>query len=287
MTNLFWYHSLTFIGIGLIIFTMYKRKSIVNLFSFYLFISALAYLCEIVILFVFNSYAYKPGLFTDPIQESIYGHLVCNGFFWGGFTLLVAAFQLKYYWIFLISVVFMLVEVLFLALGIYTHHWWRTYMTGIAVVVFLFFARKCFGILMEKKHMLLRYTAFYLIAWLLLLGSSIVLLISDKQHFGIGLVDNYFLNDIFFDVPYQLIMSLTFIFFVNFLHKPYWKTAPLFVVLLSDYMMIKMNILTFQNGWNLFYLTQLHYLCLGLYIVLEKYSLKGWKTPFKKECPNS
>ncbi|MTV50418.1 hypothetical protein GJ688_15745 [Heliobacillus mobilis] len=235
--------------------------------------SALAYLCEVVILFVFNSYTYKPGLFADSIQESIYGHLVCNGFFWGGFTLLVAAFQLKYYWIFLISGFFMLVEEIFLKLGIYTHHWWRTYMTGIVVVVFLFITRKCFWIMKEEKHKLLRFTAFYLIAWLLLLGPSVILLILNKQHFGIGLNNNYFLDDILFDVPYHLILSLVYIFFINFLNKSYWEIAPFLVVLLSDYIMMRLNILTFNDGWNLFYLTQLRYLCLGLYIILEKHSL--------------
>jgi len=273
MPNVFWYYCVAAIGIILIIFTLYKKKNIIDLFSFFLFISALAYLCEVVILFVFNSYVYKPGLFPDPIQESIYGHLVCNGFYWGGFSLLVAAFQLRHYWIYIISGFFMLTEVLFLKLDLYTHHWWRIYMTGLGVIAFLFVAKKWFLILKTKHNKLLRYITFYFIAWLLLLGPSVILLILNRQHFGIGLVRNYYRDDILFDAPYHLILSFVYIFFVNFLKKPYWKIVPLFVVLLSNFALGKLNILTFQNDWNLFYLTQLDFLCLLLYIILEKHSL--------------
>ena len=273
MTNVFWYNCVAAIGIILIIFTLYKKKNIINLLAFFLSVSALAYLCEVVVLFVFNSYVYKPGLFPDPIQESIYGHLVCNGFFWGGFSLLVAAFQLRYYWILLISVFFMLTEVLFVKLGLYSHYWWRIYMTGLGVIIFLFIAKKWFLMLIEKRHKLVRYITFYFIAWLFLLGPSVILLMLDRQHFGIGLVKNYYRDGILFDAPYHLILSFVYIFFVNSLKKFYWKATPLFVILLSDFIMMKLNILTFKNDWNLFYLTQLRYLCLLLYIMLEKHSL--------------
>ncbi|HEX9060455.1 MAG TPA: hypothetical protein VF941_09770 [Clostridia bacterium] len=274
MPNVFWYYCIMVIGIGLIIFTMYKKKNVIEYFSFFLSASALAYLCEVIILFVFSSYEYKPGLFSDPIAESIFGHLVCNGFYWGGFSLLVAAFSLRYYWILLISVLFTLTEVLFLKLGIYTHHWWRLYMTGLCTTVFLLFVKKWFSMVKEKKHEFVRYFTFYFTSWLLLLGPSVILLIAGKQHYGIGLVPNMYRDDILFDAPYHLILAFSYIFFVNFLKKFYWKFAPLIFIVLSDFILMKMNILRFQNGWNLFYLAQLRYLCLALYIVLEKHSLR-------------
>ena len=62
-----------------------------DLLSFFLASAAVDYLLEVVVLFVFRSYNYRPGLFPDPIAEDIFGHLLCNGLFWGGFIMLVSA----------------------------------------------------------------------------------------------------------------------------------------------------------------------------------------------------
>jgi hypothetical protein len=94
------------------------------------------------VLFVFDSYAYKPGIFSDPTDENIFGHLLCNGFFWGGTAVFVSAFSRNSLWILFISIAYMLVEVLFIKVGAYEHHWWRLYMTGAAAFVIFVLVKK-------------------------------------------------------------------------------------------------------------------------------------------------
>lgn len=162
MPKIFWYYCVVAIGIIMLIFTMYKKRNFTDLFSFFISVAGLGYLCEVVVLFVFNSYAYKPGVFRDPIAEDILGHLTCNGFFWGGTAIFVSAFSLNSIWIFLISIVYMLVEVLFIKLGGYEHHWWRLYMTGVGSFVFFIIAQKWFSKLRQGDNRLLMGFTFFM-----------------------------------------------------------------------------------------------------------------------------
>lgn len=91
---------------------------------------------EFIVLGLFNGYAYKTGIFTSPWAENILGHLILNSTLYPGTAILVAAYSLGYGWISLITVIYLLLEYLFLKLGIYEHHWWQYYMTAIAIFTY-------------------------------------------------------------------------------------------------------------------------------------------------------
>ncbi|MEM5771031.1 MAG: hypothetical protein AAGU32_22525, partial [Bacillota bacterium] len=58
---------------------------------------------EMIVLLFFDSYAYKPGVFTDYYAENIFGHIVPNATLWPATALLVGAYALRYRWIGLIT----------------------------------------------------------------------------------------------------------------------------------------------------------------------------------------
>lgn len=274
MPKIFWYYCVVAMGIGLLIYTMIKKKNIINLFSFFMSVAALGYLCEVLVLFVFDSYAYKPGVFSDPTAENILGHLVCNGFFWGGTAVFVAAFSLNSLWILLISIGYMLVEVLFIKVGAYEHHWWRLYMTGAAAFVIFSITKKWFWALKEGKHPFLRKFTFFMIAWVILQGGSVVQSLLDKQHFIIGFVQNVYRDSILFSVPYQLCVALIYITFISAHKKWYYTLLPLVVNLLADSLFSYFKILNFYNYWNLFYFEFIRILGFVIFILLEKHTLR-------------
>lgn len=272
MKNSFWYYVLTAIGIMLIIFTLLKKKRVAELFAFFLASASVAYLLEVVVLFYLRGYDYKPEIFQDPIAESIIGHLLCNGFFWGGFMILSAAFSLRLRWILLFSAFFTLTEVFFLKKGLYVHHWWQLYYTSIGVVIVLTVCKKWLQWLRSNRYRLLRHVTFFYIAWILLAGPTIVLLIAGSQHFSSGLSDNFYLNDIFLDVPYHLLLSVILTLLISVFKKPFIKMAAFLVVTLGDWTLFQYHLLVFSGEWNLFYLVQLRFLCLLLYVLLEKHT---------------
>ncbi|MBK1809899.1 hypothetical protein JHL18_04495 [Clostridium sp. YIM B02505] len=273
MPKIFWYYCVVAIGIGFLIFTVIKKKDIINLLSFFLSVASLGYLCEVLVLFVLDSYAYKPGVFSDPTAENILGHLICNGFFWGGIAVFVAAFSLRAVWIAFISIAFMLVEIWFLKVGAYEHHWWKLYITGAAAFVIFTFSKKWLSALKENKHKLVRKLTFFMTAWIILQSCSVLQSLFDKQHFLIGLVQNVYRDSILFSVPYQLCVAIIYSAFVSIHNKWYYTIFPLVINLIADSLFAFLKILNFYNGWNLFYFEFIRIMGFIIFILLEKYTL--------------
>ncbi|MDP4089890.1 MAG: hypothetical protein Q8930_11550 [Bacillota bacterium] len=135
MPRIFLYYCLVAMGVGQLTFTLFRKRNFAEIYSFSITIASLCYLCEVPVLFVFSSYAYKLGVFNDPVAEDILGNLLMNGFFWYGTSVFVAAFSLSSLWILLIAAAYMLIEVLFIKAGAYELNWWRVYMTSAAVLL--------------------------------------------------------------------------------------------------------------------------------------------------------
>ena len=82
MPNILWYIIIVSMGLLLLLFTFWRRRPLADLLCFFLASAAVAYLLEVIVLFAFGSYHYKPGIFSEPVAEDIFGHLICNGLFW-------------------------------------------------------------------------------------------------------------------------------------------------------------------------------------------------------------
>ena len=125
---------------------MYQKRHLTELSTwivFYLFATSITWLGEFTVLGLFNSYAYKPGVFNDPWAK-LSSHLILNSTLWPGMAILVLAYSLGYKWICLFSAGNVLIEYLFVKFGMYEQHWWKYYMTAGAVVLFLTITKKWF-----------------------------------------------------------------------------------------------------------------------------------------------
>ena len=286
MPNILWYIIIVSMGLLLLLFTFWRRRPLADLLCFFLASAAVAYLLEVIVLFAFGSYHYKPGIFSEPVAEDIFGHLICNGLFWGGFIMLVSAFSLRFYWSALIAVFFMLVEEFFRRRGIYVQYWWRTHITGIGAFVVLEAMKRWYAKLKARKNAAWRFAAFCSVAWLLLVAPPIILLLAGKQHCGIGLSRNYYLDDIFTEVPYCLLLSFPTALCIAARKKTWWKAIPFAAILCGDILLNRFGILTFKGGWNLFYLMEVRAVCLLFYIALEKHSFSA-RSVRQDESPRS
>ena len=272
MSNIFWYYCSSVMGAGMTFFTILNKKNIITIAARAFFAMSFIMVGEFFVLTIFGGYTYKPGVFTDPFADSVIGHILGNLLLWPGAASLVAAFSLGYRWMLLISVAFMLIETLFLNLGIYEHHWWRTYMTGIAVVFCLTIFKMWAPRWNDKQHTFLRNITFYFLSLLFIHLPTTLLLLFERQHFSIGWVENFYKDSILFAFIYHGGMSFVYVVFICILKKWPWQLTPILIFLLSDYILVSMNILFFQDGWNLPYLTLLRTISLVIVTLLEKYT---------------
>ena len=281
MANLFWYICLAFIGVGSSAYTIYKKRDIYKvstLIMFYLFAAGITWIGEFIVLGLFNSYAYKTGLFADPWAQNLLGHLLINTTLYPSAAIVMVANSLRYGWILSVAIVFTLIEYLFVKLRIYEQHWWRYYMTFIAIVIFLLISVYWFTKMNQKAYGSTRALTFFFIALLIIHTPAPLLLLLGKQYYQIGFINNwagnFYLPSIIIIFFYHLIESFLLVLFTCILKKRYWIAAPLTISLAAQSIFAKMNILIIEDEWKLVYTIFIYEIFIAVFILLEKYTLK-------------
>lgn len=281
MTNIYWYICMAIISVGSAIYAIYKKRDIYKpstLIVFYLFCASFTWIGEFIVLGLFNSYAYKTGVFADPWAQNLLGHLLINTTLYPAAAIIMVTYSLRYGWIFSVAATFTLIEYLFVKIGIYEHHWWKYYMTFIAVVFFLTIYHKWFTIMNQRRYGFARATTFYFVAMLIIHTPAPVLLLLEKQHYEMALVnnafDNFYLSSIIIIFCYHLIEAFVFVLFTCVLKKWYWSFIPFIISFAAQSILARMNILIIDDGWNLVYTLVIYEIFIAIYILIEKYTLK-------------
>ncbi|WFA22497.1 hypothetical protein ERY13_07800 [Paenibacillus mucilaginosus] len=271
-----WYYGLIVIGAIITGYTLFRKRNVVDLFTYFLFTTAWTWVGEAVVLFVFNAYAYKPGLYPDPFAENIIGHIIANSAIWASTAIWVMIFQPTYLIIGLICLLFMLIEEMFLNAGVYTQYWWHTYMTGICSFVFLAAMKKWYIILKKTKRNSPRITVFWTIAWIILQTPTSVLMLFDKQFFRVNWVENIYRDSTLFSgFLYHVLMAFIVIYFMFVPKNKYWKLAPFLILILADVILWSTGILIFYGDWKMIYLICIRAACLLYIYMLEKHSVNS------------
>lgn len=99
------------------------------------------YLFEFFVFVLFDSYTYMPGLLKDSFYDSCLGAVVSNGFILPATCVIIAIYGIGIWWVPLIAAGFMGIEEIFIILGIYEHHWWKSIFTGMGLTLIFAFGK--------------------------------------------------------------------------------------------------------------------------------------------------
>ena len=257
-------------------FTVYRKRDIAELSTFlvfFLFATCFTWIGEFIVLGLFNSYTYKTGIYTSPWAQNILGHLILNSTLYPGTAILVAAYSLGYGWISVITLIYLLIEYWFLKLGIYDHHWWKYYMTALAIFIYQVLTKTWFITINKIQPRLLRISTFYFVGFVLLHYPIPIILLLGKQYYNVNWVEDLYLSSTLFIFAYQLVESLILVFFVCILKKWFWKLMPFIIAFVGQGILVKLNILVFQDGWNLLYTMLVYFISITSFIIIERYTL--------------
>lgn len=279
MINIAWYVILSIISFGIAVFAIYKKRDVYRVSTFlpfYLFSASIAWIGEFLVLGLFDSYAYKTGVFQDPWAQNLLAHLLLNTTMFPATSIVMVAYSLRYGYMALVSIIFFIVEYIFVKLGLYEHHWWRYYMSAINVIIFMLIARYWFYKMQKHPVGSTRTIVYYFIALIVVHTPAPILLLLGKQHFSIGFVDNIFGNfyrsSTLIAFTYHLIAPAVFAYFVCVRKKWYWKLMC-FIFSITVYTLFsRMHILVVDNGWKFAYTLLIQQLCIAAFILLEKYT---------------
>ncbi|MBK1812767.1 hypothetical protein JHL18_19275 [Clostridium sp. YIM B02505] len=281
MQNIVWFIGLAIIGILSAIYAVYKKKHIykvTTLLVFYLFAASIAWCGEFLVLGLFNSYAYKTGVFQNVWAQNLLGHLILNTTLYPAAALVMVVFSFHYGWISFVAVFFTAIEYVFVKLRLYEQHWWRYYMTIITVVGILLFDNKWFPKINKKCYGLNRAITFFFVAMIIVHIPAPILLLMGKQYYHIGFVNNFFgdlyLSSIIIIFFYHLIEAFLLVLFTCILKKWYWSVLPFIISIMAQCIFAKMGILIIGNGWNLVYTLILYEIFIAIFILIEKHTVR-------------
>ncbi|MEW9667943.1 hypothetical protein [Ammoniphilus sp. 3BR4] len=123
---------------ALIFYTFYKHKDRKSLLILLFSNIGLAYLFEYFVFTLFKAYCYRPYFFKREYIDNTLGAILSQAIYVPFTAVFITASQWgwKVKWLF--SFYFSVVEVLFLRLRVYQHHWWRVIYTTVLLPIFFF-----------------------------------------------------------------------------------------------------------------------------------------------------
>lgn len=260
--NLFWTNTIWYVLLGIltlfeVIFSIIKAKRRKFVFAFYLTLVGLVLFFETLILIVFKAYNYYPMIIlTSPFDDVLAGNLFSQ-FSVAATALLVAVFNLKYYWIFILSGIYGLIEELFLALGIYSHNWYRTWMTVVSLIIYFWWAKKNYLKSLAGIKPLRCY--FYIFIGLFPLNVITLLwgfILSGYQNYTINFIPDPVGSPYVVSVLYYMLVAITMelIYFLKL--NWIWKSTVILAIYGINYLAYTLHIFYFFNiGWFLIFST--------------------------------
>ena len=169
MHSYFWSNTIWYVLLGITsIFSLFliirvQKNRRFNI-AFFFAILAFTYVIEAILLYPFGeAYSYYPKILRHPFLDTM------NGNYFSQFSitttlLLLSIYKLRSKWSFVFAAIYYLIEILFLKLGIYQHHWYRSWITFIGFVIICFVVKKWYKKMLYSPKFWIHYITLYLAA---------------------------------------------------------------------------------------------------------------------------
>ncbi|WP_078543780.1 hypothetical protein [Litchfieldia alkalitelluris] len=162
--NKFPFFVLFIIHTSIILFTLYKKKDEQRELSILLFINVgLAYIFEYIVFNVLRAYRYKPRVMKNKYIDNTFGALLSQAIIIPFTAVFLTAFKFGKKGKIFFSLYFLIVECIFVKLGVFTRHWWKTYLTPILVFLYFLISDYSYKKIKERNRFILSVSLFFCI----------------------------------------------------------------------------------------------------------------------------
>ena len=250
-SNTIWYVLLAITSIISMIVSLIKSKHRKFTIAFTLSSVGLIYLIEAMLVISFNSYKYLPKIVPDEFQDTVIGNIFSQVSV-ATTSALALTLNLSNKWYILFTFIYYLIELLFVKLGIYQHHWYKSIFTLLAIAPFMWLLKIWYKQLLNSS-----FYFFYYIA--LALGTFSMGFISILM--PLKLLNIQTIQGSFYDNPTKnhTAFSIVIAFFlINILINVYrwkfhwiWKGVAFIILFFGQYLLYKFHILSCKEGWSL------------------------------------
>ncbi|MBO7743589.1 hypothetical protein I8J29_05240 [Paenibacillus sp. MWE-103] len=204
--------------------------------------SGMIYVFEFYIFVLKDCYRYSPHLLAIPYYDNVLGAVFSNLLSVPVAALFIAVYRLSWRWIVGLSLAYGGVEWLFLQLGIYQHHWWRTGYTILALILFFRFARQWLVWLAERGRAF-RFVTLLMFAWSVVATVVFTLAVTGIRVFHSGYFQDPYRDDIFLSAMYGFFKAAVISVTVTATRHHWRRLISLAVILAANLVLMKLGIL--------------------------------------------
>lgn len=231
-------------------FTLIRKKDS-KLFSLFLSMAGLAFLFEYIVLVLFKSYRYYPKILKNSYFDNIFGANVSQLYTVPTVAVFWTAYQLKFKWGILFTLIFVTIEKIFLKLGIYKHGWWRLWLTGGSIPIFFLITKMWFRLMQQSHSKFFHIAMLYLnIVTIFLTQRFYLTAFFHTHYFKTGMLKGAGKDHIVYVTPYNLIISglmTSLIWSKNF----FIQAIGILFMYVIESQLYKRGILQISKNWSL------------------------------------
>nr|WP_263326200.1 hypothetical protein [Neobacillus sp. Marseille-Q6967] len=165
--------------------SFYKSHNKKQLFALLMSNIGLAYLFEYFVLNIYHAYTYKPKVIKKSILDNIFGAILSQAIFVPFTAVFLTAGKRGWGAKILGGCYFVLVEIIFLNLGVYKHHWWKTIYTAFLIPLY-FKLSDVWNCLLIKNYRFIRFISLFLTIMVTEANLLFVFALFRKLRFGRG-----------------------------------------------------------------------------------------------------
>lgn len=261
MGNFFWSNTIWYILLScltvvelIVVFVRQEKRKFV--LAYYLTLTGTTLFFETILFIVFRAYYYYPMIIqTSSFDDALAGNLFSQ-FSLGATALLVAVFNLGNYWIILFAGIYGIIEELFLALGIYKHYWYQTWMTVFLMTIFFWWAKKYYLKNLKGVKPLWHYLNIFLA--LFSLDVITVLwgfILSGKQNYSTKFIPDPAGSPYVLSVLYYVLLACTLLLADYFKLSWRWRVIVILALYGVNYIACQLGIFYIKEGWFLIFST--------------------------------
>jgi hypothetical protein len=251
MENAIWFIILAILSLFLIAYTFYRKKNL-KLLPLLLGVSAVASYFENVILHWLHSYEYFPGILDNRYYDLSLGAYLSQVYYVASVALFIAAFQLRFSWALLFSLMFVGIEYGFLALGVYKLIWWHPAYTGIGLLVYFWISKKWWILLLRGSSRFIRWFTLVGVNYILYADLETIPFFSGHYHFAARWFDDPARDTVAVLVIYTTVRAV--IIATVCYYRPRWYVlAAVIAALCTGYLVsMQFDILAFKYAWSFY-----------------------------------
>lgn len=258
MSSTFWTYTIWYVLLGIItvfelIIVILKAKNRRQVVAFYLIILGIVLSYETIILIFMKAYTYYPMLLKDPpfpFDAVLAGNLFSQ-FSVSATALWITIFNLEFHWFVIFAVIYSMIEELFLALGIYSHNWYQTWMTFVGLLLYFWISKKIYATIIRGVNSVVLYAHIFLGLFpLYVITIMWGFMVSGHLSFSTTVLPDpvnsrYFLCLAIFSIPSAVVMMFIYYSSIQWV----WKAMTVSMLYGFYDIACNLNLIIITEGW--------------------------------------